>query len=154
MTLVTENIETEGLSCFYQKIQDNSTNTPIAIVSTYYPITGTRVNSELVNFTAQASTLTYTGAKTRRFRISGSFSWEAGSTLSDVYKMALVKNGTTVIGEIRALLDNALPYPRNSSIDGIVELAQNDTIECMVTNEEGTQDVLIIDMLLVGGSIN
>jgi hypothetical protein len=153
MALEVNGICNEALSYLFQRIQDNTTSSPIGTIDQYEPIIGTRINDLLVNFTAQASTLTYTGANTQMFRLSASFAWEAASTLSDVYKIAFFKNGTTLIGEVRALLDNALPYPRNTSLNAIVELAQNDTIECKVTNTETTQDIVIADMLLTANSL-
>jgi hypothetical protein len=154
MNLIVNQIEQEEKSYFYQKIQDNATPTTIGLQGSYTPILGTRINSELTNFTAEASTLTYKGTSTKKFKLSACFTWEAGGTLNDVYKIAFIKNGSTELGKVEGTLDNSLAWPRNTSLEAIVELATDDTIECLVTNEDGTQSVIIIDMLFVAIDIN
>jgi L-fucose isomerase-like protein len=148
--LNVSSINSESFAYFFQRIQGNATESPIDTMGDYEPVIGTRINDQMVNFTAGASQITYDGLVTQTFKLSGSFTWEAASTLNNVYKIAFVKNGVTVLAEVRGSLDNSLNWPRNTSLEAVVSLATNDYVECLVTNADGTQNVIVIDMLLVG----
>jgi len=151
-TLTVGGLEVGSASYFYQKIQDNAINTPIPVQNTFYSITGTRINTVLNNFTAGAGALTYTGSVTRKFLVNAVLTWEAGSTLFHLYTIGIFKNGV-IDGYLTGALDNSTGYPRNIALTGIVELATNDTIELRVTDTDGDQDLLVINMLFNAVSV-
>ena len=50
-------------------------------------------------------------------------------------------------------LDNSVGYPRNSSLNAILELSENDTVEIKVTDLDGDQAYLLIDLQLSVNSL-
>ena len=144
-------------SYFYQKIQANAFPTDIAVINTYYPIEATptpivRTNVELLDFVPLGSQLKYINPITRKFKITATFSAESDGTLLDIYRYGIFKNDV-LQGYVTVPLDNSVGYPRNTTVTALIEMVENDLVECRVLNTEGIQGVIIFDMLLTAISI-
>ena len=155
--IIEQSLKVNGLpvgnpSYFFQEIQDNVTATPIITQGDYESIIGARIDKELQDFTSGAFALTYIGLLTKKFKISASITHESGSTLFHQYSLAIFKNGILQTKIISAL-DNSVGYPRNTSLNAIIELSENDTIELKVTDLDGDQSYLLMDLQLTGNSI-
>jgi len=156
MALEIDNISGAS-SYFYQKIQGNLFATDIAIINTYYPIVATptpivRTNVELLDFVAVGSQLKYTNPIVRKFNIIASFACDSDGALLDIYRYGIFKNDV-LQGYLSVPLDNSVGYPRNTTLTALVELAENDLIEVRILNTEGTQGIIVYDMLLTAISI-
>jgi hypothetical protein len=128
----------------------NATGTIINVVNVYAIIIGVRLASALVDFTSSGVNLTYTGARTRYFKLSFSGEWQTVGVLAQNYQIGFHKNGVLIpSGQMTGKLDNsAAVYPRNISTTTIVELAQNDVIDIRVRNLVSTQDVLFPSLIM------
>jgi hypothetical protein len=140
-----------------QYFQNNLTNSSgITTQNVYVNVSGaTRLDGELQDFTTQATTMTYTGVQTRMFQVIFNCNWEADGPQSNLYQLGVHKNGilngpSQMVGK----LDNTLAnYPRNVSTNAFITLSTNDTISIRVRNLDGTQDVIISDMIFSVHSI-
>lgn len=130
----------------------NATNTVIALANTPVAVAGTFVAGLLNNFTVSAAgVLTYTGTATINVRVSSSWCWEvAAGTAEEVYAVCR-KNGADITkSRIESKLNDTIAnYPRNCSMDFMVSMAQNDTLQMFVAVINDTDDLLYQSMQFV-----
>ena len=152
MPLEIDSIIVENPTLFFQTIQDNASETSLPTVDVYESIVGNRTEVLLSNFVVVGTSLKYIGENPIKLMFNCAVAWEAGGTLNARYKIALFKNGTSS-GKVEGTLDNSNAWPRNVSLNGIVDLIEDDILDLKVSNESNTQSVLIIDLLFNGSSI-
>jgi hypothetical protein len=134
-----------------QYFLSNTLETAIGLTDTYYDITGTRLDSELNEFSAQAQSLTYTGTTSRTLKLETHFSWQgpAGASAEN-YRAAFFKNGSLIVpGQMTGALQVGGNYPRNMSSSAIVSAIQNDVFTVRVKNVTATQNVVIKDFQFI-----
>lgn len=124
-------------------------STPAATTTSQTPtftkIAGTYTAGELSGFTHSAGTLTYTGTNTKKFRVTAVISGDADGT--DDYQFRLAKNGTDlaktqIVRSIAGSNDIGVV-----AIQGIIELATNDTLQVEVARVGATARDVTADNL-------
>lgn len=126
-----------------------SFRTAITAIDTYYLLEATQAHAlgEAVDFvlTGTGNGLGYTGATTKKFRVSASISSRIGSLAVSTFSLEFHKNGARIPkSEIRVSMDDTTTWPRSTSVECIVELAQNDTIDLRVANRDNTNNFTMI----------
>ncbi len=129
----------------------NTGETVITLTDTYYDITGTRLDSELNEISAQAQSLTYTGSTMRTLKLETHFSWQGPPGASaENYRAAFFKNGSLIVpGQMTGALQTGGNYPRNMSSSVITTAVQNDIFTVKVKNVTATQNVVIKDFQFI-----
>jgi hypothetical protein len=124
----------------------NLTITPIALVSTFYPLFDAYVNGPLQDFTCVSGLFTYTGTETKWFSVNANWSWEASGAGQDVH-MRIQKNAVLVPNAvIRGRVDDlGSVYPANGGTNAAVQLATNDTLEIRISSNS-TAGVFVHDI--------
>lgn len=135
-------------------VTDNSTATTISASSTPVKVNGT-YNAGLLssNFSHSSGTLTFTGAVTGKFLVTVSSSVQIAGT-DDIIAMHVAKNGTV---QSKSRVDRFIGTGGNEvvvSMNLILELTTNDTIEVFVSNETDTGNVTITYLNLSAIELN
>lgn len=140
-----ENSASTGL----MTMQGNVTATTIATQGVAVKAAGTTTFQSSVSqrFSHTDNRLTYTGAITRRFKVSIVASMlAANNTQLGSY---IAKNGIIVpFSEIYTTADGN-NRSENTAVQAIVELAQNDYIEFWIENDSGTNSVTVEDLTAI-----
>jgi len=130
-----------------QSFSGNGTATPIPVQNQWEDVAGTRVAGSLKDFTAQATTLTYTGTETKTFKYSFQCTAEHTGGGVENYEIGVFKNGVLDGGIMNVSLDDNAAYPRSTSTSIIIELATNDTITTKVRCTTDDQNVLFFAIM-------
>jgi hypothetical protein len=136
------NTSWSGSSYGFQYFNDNTTVTSIANQGTFYSVEGARVAGLLQDFTSGATGLTYTGAKTKVYKMNLSLTWDLDEGKEDVCELAIFKNSVIVLGTKQKGY-NYKDYPRNCSTNALISLSTNDIIDVRVADTEDDNDMLI-----------
>jgi hypothetical protein len=106
----------------------NTTSTALPTVNQWEDISGVRSTGLLKDFTAQATTLTYTGVDTKTFKYSFQCTSEITTGTNEQFEIGVFVNGLFVGGRMNFQLDDTNNYPRSTSTSAVVSLSTNDTI--------------------------
>lgn len=140
-----ENSASTGL----MTMQGNATATTITTQGVAVKAAGTTTFQSSVSqrFSHTDNRLTYTGAITRRFKVSIVASMLASNNTQ--LGSYIAKNGSLVsFSEIYTTADGN-NRSENTAIQAIVELAQNDYIEFWIENDSGTNAVTVEDLTAI-----
>jgi hypothetical protein len=119
--------------------------TTITTVSTWYPILGTFVNSPLENFeaaTVYPPGIKYVGSETLTFCIQGQTSFKTDSN-TVVVSVAAKKNNVIIPGSEMPVYAKVSEEPVFLAESCVVELAQNDEIQLVMTADASAEDITV-----------
>lgn len=144
---ITNTFETG--SCY---AESQSTATTIAVAGTYVKINITTTAGDVLGrFTHSNNRLTYTGSKTRVFKIDSVLSMTSTTDGNQIalklYKNGIAVNGTRAIGTVR--VSAGVNRANNIKPQGIISLSTNDYIEVWGTNLTNTDSVTATDFNLI-----
>ena len=125
---------------------DAPANTTITTAGTYYAIAGTFTNSPVEGFgvaTTYTPGIKYAETLTQHFEIDWHATVEADQVNTDV-TVGIKKNGTIVSSSVMKMRCFSASAPYTLSGTCVVELAQNDEIQLVVTSD-GNGDVITFD---------
>lgn len=128
-------------------MQSNTTVTTIAVASTYYKAGGTTIANLLKDFTHTSGRLTYTGAKTRNFRVSANPISMISTSNNVIVRMKIAKNGIVVGYPMNRKIATGSDIG-SGSVAFDVSLATNDYVELFVTNITSATNVTVQSMYL------
>lgn len=125
----------------FASVQANATTAmTLALQNTYYPLPNATTSTQLGGFTFGALGLvTYNGAYPLFLRVGAHCSIERTSGGgADVFSFSILKNGAVSagIGESRAKFDDNGNFPLEVSFEGVVVVANGDTLQLAVANED------------------
>jgi hypothetical protein len=98
-------------------------------------------------FTHTNNRLTYSGALTRNFRVSGVLSFTSGA--NDKIGVYVAKNGTPIANSEIYSTANTAGRSENVTAQALVELATNDYVEIWVENDTDTDDITVSDLSVI-----
>ena len=134
-------------------MNNNIIDTVIAAVSTMTKIAGTTIKGEAsADFTHANNKLTYTGAKTKKFKVTSTTTTaRATGTGNKLGRFAIFKSG---VEQTKTLSGNKdIGFPSETTFQGIVEMATNDYIEMFIENKTDTEDFTIKNMMVIAVEI-
>ena len=135
---------TRHLSYCQANWMDNTAQTVITVVNTYYPVVGTYANIELDEFTVAGSLITYTGTVTKRVIVNINACWLMAGGNGNKMRIGVFRNGvlapSSVVG---GLVDDNSTYPRNIGTGCILSLDGGDTVEVRANNTDGTNNLIM-----------
>jgi hypothetical protein len=134
-------------------MQSNATSTTIGVSGTFVKIAGTTTSGAFVEkFTHTNNRLTYVGAFTGYFKVSGVATFTSGN--NNVIEIRVAKNGTTIAQSESESTANGSGRSENVKFQDIVELLTNDYIEIWVTNTTATTAVIVENLNVICERLN
>jgi hypothetical protein len=137
--------------------QGNSTETVIALAATPVKVNAVYSSGDLFKFTQASGTLTYTGTATKEMALSLSLTTTVDLVTADI-SVILFKNGSPIAKSTQSTFTGSTtPGLQSTSVNALVELQTNDTLEVFIQNDGGTDNITVTDLNLnsttVGGAI-
>lgn len=129
------------------RIEDNVSVTPITVIGTSVVIVAAVTNLSSQRFTLDTvqNKLTYTGARSRVFNISGTYILETSSSNQRIGVVVKV-NGVDTNVEFTATTSGAAGSRiENLSVNGVLPITPLDEVEVAVFNLTSTDDITVLD---------
>lgn len=148
--LFSNNVGVENSAAVgYATMNGNATATTIGTVATPVKAAGSTTFQTGVSqkFSHSDNRLTYTGAITRRFRVTIIQSMLSGN--NNQIGTYVAKNGSILAASEIYTTTSGTGRSENVTVQAIVELAQNDYVESWVENDTGTNNITVEDMTMI-----
>ena len=132
---------------------NNSTDTVITTVSTFVKIEGaTTQGFASADFTHANNKLTYTGTKTKKFKVNVTTTTVRATGSGDkLGRFAIYRTGSKYTKTLSGIRDIGLP--RETTFQGVIDMATNDYIEMFVENRTDAEDFTIQNMMVIAVEI-
>jgi hypothetical protein len=125
----------------------NASATGSITPTVYQDIPATYVaGPDLLGVSHASGVLTYTGSVTRKFQLTCNFHVQAPGSSSRLRDFQIHKNGTTPVANLKMRVETDGNDGENCTINGIIELAQNDTVRLKGTDAVDTDAIVVEDL--------
>lgn len=134
-------------------MNNNSTDTVIATSSTMTKIAGTTTKGEAsTDFTHADNKLTYTGTKTKKFKVTITTTTKRATGTGDkLGRFTIFKND---VEETKTLIGNkSIGALIETTFQGVIEMVTNDYIEMFVENVTDAEDFTVKNMMVIAVEI-
>lgn len=123
----------------------NAVETVITVNGTFYKVTGTTTNGDVIDgFTTAANKLTYDVATPAYFKVTAVLN-VTGTATEDV-TIRIAKNGVTQAASQSKVVFDAAGFIKNAVVDTLVELTKDDYVEVFITNVDSATPILVTDL--------
>lgn len=124
--------------------QNNIVVTVIPAINTPVKVNAAYISGLLSSFTQSSGTLTYTGTKTKTFKVDVVCSLKKESGSSRQCSIYIAKNGSVITKScISEAAENEISSAQTTCL---VSLTENDTVECFIENNENDNNFIIEDL--------
>jgi hypothetical protein len=126
--------------------QDNLLETVISLPNVPVKINAVYNTGELLDFTQAAGTLTYIGDTNNTFSVNLSLTTAINLDEANI-SVSIFLNGVAVPKSTQSTFTGSTtPGLQSTSVNALINLSTNDTIEVFVTNLSGTENILVQDL--------
>jgi hypothetical protein len=137
--------------------QDNAIETVIVTPGVAVKVNSTYSSGDLLNFTQASGTLTYTGSETKEFDLCLSLTTTLNLNTANISVLIYVNGSPLAKSKQSTFTGSTTPFLQSGSVNALVELSTNDTVEVFVQNNTNTSNITVQDLNLnlstVGGAI-
>ena len=127
-------------------MNDNTTVTPLSVLSTYYKILGTTITTNSKRFTTANNKLTYVGKDNITAKVTASISAKAPSNNAD-FSIVIVKNGTIINSPRSSTAATSNSQSFSILLIMELELVTTDFIEVFIRTNNSNSSQITVDEL-------